>query len=146
VTCSEHGTRRPDQRAVGPAGAAAAQGQEVRPAAEVEQTPAHQRDPLADPHRRAVAGHPTRYGPWQTVYGLFRRWQRDGTWQHILTQLQAQADAKGVITWEVRVDATVARAQQHAAGARKGGTGTAKHRAGSTTSRPTTRWGAPGVG
>jgi transposase len=21
---------------------------------------------------------PGRYGPWQTVYGLFRRWQRDG--------------------------------------------------------------------
>ena len=28
---------------------------------------------------------PARYGPWQTVYGLFRRWQRDGTWQQILT-------------------------------------------------------------
>ena len=26
---------------------------------------------------------PQRYGPWQTIYGLFRRWQRDGTWQHI---------------------------------------------------------------
>ena len=23
---------------------------------------------------------PAQYGPWQTVYGLFRRWQRDGTW------------------------------------------------------------------
>ena len=22
---------------------------------------------------------PSRYGPWQTVHGLFRRWQRDGT-------------------------------------------------------------------
>ena len=22
---------------------------------------------------------PEDYGPWQTVYGLFRRWQRDGT-------------------------------------------------------------------
>ncbi|MER7541261.1 transposase [Streptomyces sp. NPDC097704] len=22
---------------------------------------------------------PERYGPWETVYGLFRRWQRDGT-------------------------------------------------------------------
>jgi transposase len=60
----------------------------------VEQAPAHQRDPLADPDRRAVAGHPARYGPWQTVYGLFRRWQRDGTWQRILTQLQAQADTR----------------------------------------------------
>ncbi|MFG2591370.1 transposase [Streptomyces sp. NPDC048438] len=23
---------------------------------------------------------PPVYGPWQTVYGLFRRWQRDGGW------------------------------------------------------------------
>jgi transposase len=49
---------------------------------------------------------PARYGPWQTVYGLFRRWQREGTWQQILSQLQAQADAKGLITWEVSVDST----------------------------------------
>ena len=89
---------------------------------------------------------PARYGPWQTVYGLFRRWQRDGTWQRILTGLQAQADAKGLITWQVSVDSTVARAHQHAAGARKGGTANAKNRAESTTSPPTTRWGAPGVG
>jgi transposase len=34
---------------------------------------------------------PARYGPWQTVCGLFRRWQRDGTWQQVLTALQAQA-------------------------------------------------------
>lgn len=32
---------------------------------------------------------PTEYGPWQTVYGLFRRWQRDGTWFVLLTELQA---------------------------------------------------------
>ena len=42
------------------------------------------------------------YGPWQTVYGLFRRWQRDGTWRKILAGLQARADADGVITWDVR--------------------------------------------
>ncbi|WP_190816212.1 IS5 family transposase [Saccharopolyspora pogona] len=63
---------------------------------------------------------PDRYGPWQTVYGLFRRWQRDGTWKRILTRLQARADAEGLITWDVSVDSTVARAHQHAAGARKG--------------------------
>jgi transposase len=89
---------------------------------------------------------PTRYGPWQTVYGLFRRWQRDGTWHQLLTALQAQADAKGLITWDVSVDSTVARAHQHAAGARKGGTGNAKNPAESTTSPKTTRSGAPGVG
>jgi transposase len=65
---------------------------------------------------------PPRYGPWQTVYGLFRRWQRDGSWWRILTGLQARADAAGLITWDVSVDSTIARAHQHAAGARKRGT------------------------
>jgi len=41
---------------------------------------------------------PARYGPWQTVYGLFRRWQRDGTWARIVTDLQARTDAEGLIT------------------------------------------------
>jgi transposase len=89
---------------------------------------------------------PARYGPWQTVYGLFRRWQRDGTWRRILTQLQAQADASGLISWDVSIDTTITRAHQHAAGARKGGTGNAKNQAESTSSRPTMRWGAPGGG
>jgi transposase len=80
------------------------------------------------------------------VYGLFRRWQRDGTWQRILTQLQAEADAVGLITWEVNVDTTITRAHQHAAGARKRGTANAKNRAESTSSPPTTAWAAPGVG
>ena len=64
---------------------------------------------------------PPQYGPWQTVYGLFRRWQRDGTWRQVLTALQARADAAGLITWDVSIDSTVARAHQHAAGARKRG-------------------------
>ena len=75
---------------------------------------------------RTRAGGPWRdvppaYGPWQTVYGLFRRWQRNGTWRKILTALQGRADAAGLITWDVSVDSTVARAHQHAAGARKRG-------------------------
>ena len=53
---------------------------------------------------------PSAYGPWQTVYGLFRRWQRNGTWRTILTALQGRADAAGLITWDVSVDSTVARA------------------------------------
>ncbi|WP_443073894.1 IS5 family transposase [Streptomyces sp. NBC_01456] len=65
---------------------------------------------------------PERYGPWGRVYDLFRRWQRDGAWKRILADLQADADAKGLITWDVSVDSTVARAHQHAAGARKRGT------------------------
>ncbi|WP_369268658.1 IS5 family transposase [Streptomyces sp. R11] len=62
---------------------------------------------------------PERYGPWDRVYDLFRRWQRDGTWARIVTQLQAEADAKGLIAWDVNVDSTVCRAHQHAAGAAK---------------------------
>ncbi|WP_432958977.1 IS5 family transposase [Micromonospora haikouensis] len=64
---------------------------------------------------------PECYGSWAAVYALFRRWQRDGTWARILTALQALADASGRVTWDVSVDSTVARAHQHAAGARKRG-------------------------
>ncbi|QRP42637.1 IS5 family transposase [Amycolatopsis sp. FDAARGOS 1241] len=79
---------------------------------------------------------PARYGPWQTVYGLFRRWQRDGTWKQILARLQALADAGGLITWDVSVDSTVMRAHQHAAGARKRGICSGNRRVESTSSRP----------
>jgi transposase len=61
---------------------------------------------------------PACYGHWRTVYGLYRRWQRDGTWARMLAALQAQADALGLITWDVSVDSTITRAHQHAAGAR----------------------------
>ncbi|MFE5207677.1 hypothetical protein [Streptomyces sp. NPDC056600] len=54
------------------------------------------------------------------MYDLFRRWQRNGTWQRTVTDLQARADAEGLITWDLRVDSTIVRAHQHAAGARKG--------------------------
>lgn len=75
---------------------------------------------------RIRAGTPWRdvpavYGSWQAVYGLFRRWQRAGVWATILARLQALADAAGLITWDVSVDSTIARAHQHAAGARKRG-------------------------
>jgi transposase len=64
---------------------------------------------------------PAEYGPWQTVYGLFRRWQRDGTWDKILTGAQAAGDAEGRIAWTVSVDSMTSRAHQHAAGARTDG-------------------------
>ena len=97
---------------------------------------------------RVRAGAPWRdvppaYGPWQTVYGLFRRWQRDGTWARILTGLRARADAAGLITWDVSVDSTIARAHQHAAGARKKGICRPSRPAGSRPSRTITAWAAP---
>ena len=62
---------------------------------------------------------PERYGPWQTCYERFARWQADGTWDRLLQALQGEADAAGRLDWEVSVDATVVRAHQHAAGARR---------------------------
>lgn len=56
------------------------------------------------------------------MYDLFQRWQRGNTWYRIFTRLQAEADAQGLITWDINVDSTVGRTHQHAAGARKRGT------------------------
>lgn len=89
---------------------------------------------------------PPHYGSWSAVYGLFRRWQRDGTWQRILTALQALADAAGRITWDVSVDSTSARAHQHAAGARKRGICRPRRPAASASSRTTMPWVALVVG
>ncbi|WP_407641708.1 IS5 family transposase [Amycolatopsis panacis] len=76
---------------------------------------------------------PPEYGTWQAIYGLFRRWQRAGIWARILSRLQARADAAGLITWDVSVDSTIARAHQHAAGARKKGMNRRNHQVESAT-------------
>ncbi|MEU9713452.1 IS5 family transposase [Streptomyces sp. NPDC047967] len=62
---------------------------------------------------------PERFGPWETVYKRHRRWSADGTWQMLLSRVQAAEDAEGRIDWDVSVDSTAVRAHQHAAGARK---------------------------
>ena len=100
---------------------------------------------------RVRAGAPWRdvpagYGPWPTVYGLFRRWQRDGTWPKMLAALQGRADAAGLITWDVSVDSTVARAHQHAAGARKRGICRPSRPAAPVPSQAITAWAAPAAG
>ena len=64
---------------------------------------------------------PARYGPWQTVYERFARWEADGTWAKLLEHVQVRNDAVGEVEWTVSVDSTVNRAHQHAAGARKKG-------------------------
>lgn len=89
---------------------------------------------------------PVCYGSWSAMYALFRRWQRDGTWARVLTALQARADAAGLITWDVSVDSSIARAHQHAAGARKKGICRRSRPVGFGWSRLTTRWVAPVVG
>lgn len=64
---------------------------------------------------------PERYGSWRTLYTRFRRWALDGTFSRMLEAAQARKDAVGDIDWLVSVDSTIARAHQHAAGARKKG-------------------------
>lgn len=56
---------------------------------------------------------PESFGPWQTVWKRHHRFSIDGTWDKILTELLTQADAGGLIEWEVSVDSTVNRAHQH---------------------------------
>src|SRR6185437_641180 len=63
---------------------------------------------------------PARYGPWQTVYSRFRRYQVNGVWQRIFTDLKREADARGELDWAVHfVVGTNVRAHPHAAGARR---------------------------
>ena len=64
---------------------------------------------------------PERYGSWATLHTRFRRWAKDGTFERMLRAVQARAEAAGDIEWLVSVDSTIVRADQHAAGARKGG-------------------------
>jgi transposase len=64
---------------------------------------------------------PERYGPWETVYSRFRRWQRKGVWQRILETVQAEEDAAAHIDWDLHfVDGSVVRAHSCAAGAKRG--------------------------
>lgn len=82
------------------------------------------------PHREAVEGAiyrlrtgvawrdlPSEFGPWQTVWRRHYRFCLDGTWDKVLSSLQAEADANGEIDWRVSVDSTIARVHQHGASA-----------------------------
>lgn len=62
---------------------------------------------------------PERFGNWKTVYGRHRRWSADGTWQMIADALRIDAVTGQSREFAVAVDATVVRAHQHAAGARR---------------------------
>lgn len=63
---------------------------------------------------------PERYGPWETVYGCFRRWDRGGVIDRILRKLQLKLDEDGYIDWtEVFIDGSSVRASAAAAGAAK---------------------------
>ncbi|MFH9656235.1 IS5 family transposase [Streptomyces anulatus] len=79
------------------------------------------RDTVPGPHQHPVAGPARAVRATGPAYDLFRRGQRDGARHRIFTDLQARADEKELITWDINVDSTVCRAHQHAAGARKEG-------------------------
>jgi len=78
---------------------------------------------------------PERYGKWETVYGRYRRWTREGLFDRILERLHISLDDDGRIDWSVfDVDGSSVRAHRSAAGASK----TTDH-----TSRLTTPWDDP---
>jgi transposase len=84
---------------------------------------------------------PERYGPWQSVYTRFRRWQRTGAWDRALAALQAAADARGEVDGSLHfLDGSVIRAHPHAAGAKKGAA-TAPSAAARAASRPSSTCG-----
>jgi transposase len=61
------------------------------------------------------------FGPWQTVWKRHRRYAADGTWDRVLVNLLAMADADGQLDWTVSVDATINRAHQHATNTTRSG-------------------------
>ncbi len=63
---------------------------------------------------------PERYGKWETVYGRYRRWVREGLIDRILERLHVSLDEYGRIDWSVfDVDGSSIRAHRSAAGASK---------------------------
>ncbi len=90
---------------------------------------------------------PERYGSWKTVSSRFYRWQRAGTWDRILAELQRRADAEGRLDWSLHfVDSTVVRAHQHAAGAKGGPRRRKPSGAAAAASRRRSTCGASGAG
>jgi len=57
---------------------------------------------------------PKEFGNWHSAYVRFARWETKGVWDQIAAALQRDADLE-----ELFIDATIVRAHQHAAGARK---------------------------
>jgi len=62
---------------------------------------------------------PDEYGIWQTVYARHRRWSGDGTWGRILDGLRTGRDQDEAGDRTAAIDATIVRAHQCAAGARR---------------------------
>ena len=66
---------------------------------------------------------PAEFGPWQTVWRLFDKWNSDGTLDEILRRLQAAFVDIGEIDQELWcIDGTIVRAARCATGGGKKGT------------------------
>lgn len=59
---------------------------------------------------------PERYGPWESVYSRFRKWIDAGVLDNIFRVLSLEAALE-----ELSLDASIVKAHQHSAGAKKGG-------------------------
>ena len=64
---------------------------------------------------------PERFGDWKNVHRRHSRWAESGVWENLFKALAVDADNEYVM-----IDATIVRAHQHAAGARKKGVKTPK--------------------
>jgi transposase len=65
---------------------------------------------------------PERYGPWQTCFDRFTRWQRDGTWTRVFQVIAGDVVAQEPVAFaQVYVDSTSTKVHPHAAGARHRG-------------------------
>ena len=62
---------------------------------------------------------PERFGDWKNTHKRFSRWAKSGVWARVFTSLSADADNEYAM-----IDATIVRAHQHSAGARKKGAAT----------------------
>jgi len=58
---------------------------------------------------------PERFGDWRAVHTRFSRWAKGEIWARVFAALSADGDNEHAM-----IDATIVRAYQHSAGARKG--------------------------
>jgi transposase len=59
---------------------------------------------------------PARFGDFRVVHTRFSRWAKTGVWEKVFQHLAMDADNEYAM-----IDATIVRAHQHSAGAKKGG-------------------------
>lgn len=60
---------------------------------------------------------PERFGPWQSVYGRFRTWTKQGIWEKVFAGLIEQ-DLVDETT--LMLDSTTIKVHQHGSGVKKG--------------------------